>query len=286
MPLRICGTKVRRVQHLLAKLNLHDPLINETMNINQIGLSVGVSAAIRWWRTRVLVFVCGGLILALQAAHAAVPTISCAKLRLMTLTRTPGLTIIDVRPAADFGRGHIQGAANVPGSAVRTAAIAGGGPIVVYCDDGVCALTTGAARALSARGYSSVFILEGGFSQWRQLKYPVVSAALAPPVVKQRTAAEAEALIARNQVLALDVRPAAEYAAGHIHNARNLPLENLAAGMTGLPKGREILVYDRLSARSKKAALALMAAGYDVTELAGGAAAWTRKKGRAWEVAQ
>lgn len=217
---------------------------------------------------------------------AATPTIACAKLRLMTLAKTPGLTIIDVRPAGDYARGHIQGAENISGAAMQTAAIGGGGPIVVYCDEGVCALTTGAMQALNGRGYSNVSILEGGFSQWQQLKYPVVKAALAPPVVQERTAAEAEALLAGNQVLALDVRPAGEYAAGHLNGAQNLPLENISAGMAGLPKGREILVYDRLSTRSKKAALTLLGAGFDATELAGGAAAWTRKKGRAWEVSK
>jgi rhodanese-related sulfurtransferase len=220
------------------------------------------------------------------AVPAAPALVSSNKLRLMMLSKSPGLEIIDVRPSANYAAGHIQGAENIPGASLQSAPITGGGPIVVYCDEGVCGLTTGAVQTLNARGYTNVSILDGGFSQWQTLKYPIVKAPLARPVVTQRTADEAAALIAQNQVLALDVRPVTEYAAGHLHNAQNVPLETLNAGMAGLPKGREIMVYDRLSARSKKAALALMAAGYDVTELAGGVAAWTRKKGRAWEVAK
>lgn len=229
---------------------------------------------------------CVAIILLSQIGHAATPTISCARLRLITLSKSSPPTIIDVRPAPNYAAGHIQGAVNIQPSSLQSAPISGAGPVVVYCDDGVCPLTTGAAQTLNSRGFANVSILAGGFSQWQQLKYPVEKPALALPVVAQTSADQAQALIAQNQVLVLDVRPAAEYAAGHLHNAQNVPLENLAAGMAGLPKGREILVYDRLSARSKKAALALLAAGYNVSELSGGAAAWTRKKGRAWEVAK
>jgi rhodanese-related sulfurtransferase len=43
----------------------------------------------------------------------------------------------------------------------------------------------------------------------------------------------------------IDVRPAEEYAAGHIPGAVSVPLEELEARLAGLPGGREIVAYCR-----------------------------------------
>ena len=77
--------------------------------------------------------------------------------------------------------------------------------------------------------------------------------------------------------LPLDVRPAAEFSAGHLPHALNAPLEQLDAELARLPKDREILVYDRLAPRSRQAADKLTAAGFKVSELSGGIAGWTMR---------
>lgn len=46
-------------------------------------------------------------------------------------------------------------------------------------------------------------------------------------------------------IVLLDVRPAEEYAYGHIPGARNVPLSELKMRLDGLPKGREIIAYCR-----------------------------------------
>jgi ArsR family transcriptional regulator len=46
-------------------------------------------------------------------------------------------------------------------------------------------------------------------------------------------------------VTVLDVRPAEEYAAGHVPGAVSLPLESLEAGLDQLPKGKPIVAYCR-----------------------------------------
>ena len=76
--------------------------------------------------------------------------------------------------------------------------------------------------------------------------------------------------------LVLDVRPPEEFSSGHIGRAENLPLENLSKGMARLPKVKSIVVYDRLSSRSKAASEKLMQAGFKVNELAGGLASWLK----------
>lgn len=49
----------------------------------------------------------------------------------------------------------------------------------------------------------------------------------------------------RGDVTVIDVRPEAEFAAGHIAGARSLPLTELARRLKGIPKGREIVAYCR-----------------------------------------
>lgn len=49
----------------------------------------------------------------------------------------------------------------------------------------------------------------------------------------------------RGEAIVIDVRPAEEYAAGHIAGATNVPLESLSRFVKGLPKEREIVAYCR-----------------------------------------
>ena len=51
--------------------------------------------------------------------------------------------------------------------------------------------------------------------------------------------------IAAGDVVVVDVRPSAEYAAGHIAGARSIPIEQLAAGIEELPDGLEVVAYCR-----------------------------------------
>jgi rhodanese-related sulfurtransferase len=59
------------------------------------------------------------------------------------------------------------------------------------------------------------------------------------------SAHELAARIASRRAVVLDVRPAAEFAAGHIAGARSTPIDDLAASVTALPKSREIIAYCR-----------------------------------------
>jgi rhodanese-related sulfurtransferase len=49
----------------------------------------------------------------------------------------------------------------------------------------------------------------------------------------------------RREVLVLDVRPEAEFAAGHIAGARSLPVGELRRQLRSLPKGTEVVAYCR-----------------------------------------
>lgn len=63
--------------------------------------------------------------------------------------------------------------------------------------------------------------------------------------VEHVSAEELEQRVARGDVVVLDVRPAAEYAAGHIAGARSAPVNELETLAGRLPRRREIVAYCR-----------------------------------------
>jgi rhodanese-related sulfurtransferase/DNA-binding transcriptional ArsR family regulator len=56
---------------------------------------------------------------------------------------------------------------------------------------------------------------------------------------------ELAARLRRGEVLLLDVRPAAEYAAGHIAGARSAPVAELRRHLRALPAGADVVAYCR-----------------------------------------
>jgi rhodanese-related sulfurtransferase len=63
--------------------------------------------------------------------------------------------------------------------------------------------------------------------------------------VEQLSASELDQRLARGDVVVLDVRPEAEYQAGHIAGARSAPLSSLDSIVEGLPRRREVVAYCR-----------------------------------------
>jgi rhodanese-related sulfurtransferase len=63
--------------------------------------------------------------------------------------------------------------------------------------------------------------------------------------VEHVSAAELQERLARGDVVVLDVRPEAEYRAGHIPGARSVPLAELASLAPKLPRRRQIVAYCR-----------------------------------------
>jgi rhodanese-related sulfurtransferase/DNA-binding transcriptional ArsR family regulator len=59
------------------------------------------------------------------------------------------------------------------------------------------------------------------------------------------TKSELRTRIRAGDVVVLDVRPTAEYAAGHISGARSLPLADLTRRLRDLPKDTEVVAYCR-----------------------------------------
>lgn len=81
---------------------------------------------------------------------------------------------------------------------------------------------------------------------------------------------------ARGEVLVLDVRPAPEYAAGHLPHARSLPVDELKKRMAEIPKDVPVIAYCRgpFCLMAKDAVELLQRKGYRAVHLSDGVAEW------------
>lgn len=81
---------------------------------------------------------------------------------------------------------------------------------------------------------------------------------------------------ARGEIIVIDVRPAEEYAAGHLPRARSIPLAELRTRLRELPKDKPIVAYCRgpFCRMSGEAVALLRKRGYRAAKLADGVAEW------------
>ncbi|MDB5962060.1 MAG: sulfurtransferase [Massilia sp.] len=94
---------------------------------------------------------------------------------------------------------------------------------------------------------------------------------------KRASPLEVTQLINRGKPTIVDVRTPEEFAAGHLRDAKNIPLADLSTRIGELEKSkaRPVVVVCQTGARADKAVRQLSAAGFaDVVRLDGGLAAW------------
>lgn len=77
----------------------------------------------------------------------------------------------------------------------------------------------------------------------------------------------------------IDVREPKEWDAGHAPDAYLIPLGELEARLSELPRDREILVICHSGMRSERGARSLIAAGFNAVTVAGGMVAWAASGG-------
>ena len=85
---------------------------------------------------------------------------------------------LDARPAADYVRGHIAGAFNLPQDdfeahfAQVAGLLASDAPIVVYCDGADCELSHQVHARLKELGFTNARVLINGWTVWRNAGLP------------------------------------------------------------------------------------------------------------------
>lgn len=206
--------------------------------------------------------------------------IGCEDARAKQLIGEKGLVFLDVRSPAEFADGHIGKALNVPEGRLGSAQLPAEGRIVVYCSEDPCALTDNAHRSLVELGYTNAVILAGGLGRWKELGYPLVKGVprAAAPRPGRLSPQQVRARLDKGDLTVVDVRPATEYATGHLPGALGAPVEKLVASTFSAPRDRDVLVYDASPERSRAAAERLLAAGYKVFEMPGGLMGWIKRK--------
>lgn len=88
-------------------------------------------------------------------------------------SHNPNVVVVDVRDQADYRKGHIPGAINLPrGNWVAFTGLRKDKLNIVYCYNQNCHLAAAAAVDFAAHGYP-VMEMDGGFAAWRQCKLAI-----------------------------------------------------------------------------------------------------------------
>ncbi|GAA4857589.1 rhodanese-like domain-containing protein [Luteimonas vadosa] len=94
---------------------------------------------------------------------------------LTALMNRDNALVVDLRPIADYQKGHIPGSKNVQVSQFdpenKQLAAARSLPVVVVCKAGQS--STAAAKRLKKAGFERVYVLEGGIGAWHQADLPL-----------------------------------------------------------------------------------------------------------------
>lgn len=185
-----------------------------------------------------------------------------------------GHTILDVRPAAEFGAGHVPGAINI-GLGGQFASWAGSlipiGTAIVLVAESEAQAREGVMR-LARVGHENVSgYLSGGVAAWNEAGLEVVA-------VPQITVDELHDLIKNESELQiLDVRRPPEFESGHVPNAVPSPLIGLEQNVSQLnfDPQKPTAVICAGGYRSSAATSILQQHGYpNLLNVTGGTSAW------------
>ncbi len=182
-----------------------------------------------------------------------------------------GAQVLDTRESAAFAAAHLAGSINI-GLIGQYATWAGtvlsrDSPIVVVADPGT---EMESALRLGRIGFDHVAgFLAGGLAS--------ANAGTGRIMTTERVGADVAAsrLASAAPPVLLDVRTAVERTQKHIEGSTHIPLNHLADRLSEIPSQRPVLLHCAGGYRSSIAASLLQRAGFeDVSELAGGVAAW------------
>jgi hydroxyacylglutathione hydrolase len=206
------------------------------------------------------------------AVLGALPRPPLTTLDGLLAARAAGAILVDTRPTAEFARGHMAGALNIPlGRSFTTYA----GSLLPYDRDLVCLLSEPSPARVRqlvegavSIGLDRVAAVHGPdlLGAWEAAGHPVGAVPAVTP---------ADLLATGGGRLLLDVRNRSEWEAGHLPGARLLPLAELVDRLDEVPAGADVIAICQSGSRSAVAASVLRAAGHrTVANLAGGFSGW------------
>ena len=180
--------------------------------------------------------------------------------------------IVDLRNPAETAKGHLPRAINVPFEKLADSQdafdIKTSAPIVLY---GNADQPKKAVKIFKEWGFKTVALVEGGFEGWQAAGNAIDSS---PPAIE----ANWTRILGKDEVsiddflkaaeggnakqVILDVRTTDEAAEGKYASSIQIPLDEISARMSELPKDKEILVHCTTGARAEMAVTELNKAGY------------------------
>jgi hydroxyacylglutathione hydrolase len=188
-----------------------------------------------------------------------------------------GATIIDTRRADDFAVGHIPGTISIPQNSSFTTWAGWLAPydadLFLVVDERAPQTLDTIVRELAMIGLDRVagFFAGDVIDRWAAAGRPLGS-------VPQIDAGDLAESMRHRAVTLVDVRHPGEWDAGHIADARHIPLGYLTDRLEEIPKAKPIVVQCQSGSRSAIASSLLQKAGFDrVINLRGGMSDWKRK---------
>jgi rhodanese-related sulfurtransferase len=178
--------------------------------------------------------------------------------------------LIDLRPASRDTVERIPGSVSIPFDTLgrRLRDIPRKAPVIVYSDN--IQQSRAALTSLHKAGLRRVSMVNGNIQGWKQRNGKVTSGAVVTDInwkkIPARNEISAEtfsrALGGSGGVSILDVRTAAETAAGTLPGAKNIPLNDLFKRIVEIPRSTAVYVYSSSGARAEMAARLLRGKGY------------------------
>ena len=206
------------------------------------------------------------------AELAELPDPAALEARDVEALQKKGAIVLDTRPAAQYGAGHVPGSLHV-GLSGQFASWAGAllspqAPIVLVSEEKE--QVREAQTRLARVGLDNVAgYLEGGLLEWHRAGLPLAT-------TEQIGVEELDARIREGRAgRVVDVRRPGEWQAGHIASAVNVPLNTLEQHAAELPRDEPVAVLCAGGFRSSIGTSILERQGLArITNVVGGMAAW------------
>ncbi|MFQ5889568.1 MAG: rhodanese-like domain-containing protein [Gemmatimonadota bacterium] len=184
-----------------------------------------------------------------------------------------GATIVDTRPASEYAHAHVPGTINIP---LDRSFTTWAGWLVPYDRELYLIVDDRSGRVGEAVSDLCKIGLErigGLFAADAVRGWKTSGRRLGS--VPQITAEELSARMEADEVVVLDVRGHAEWAAGHLPGVRNIPVGYLTDHLSEIPSDRPVVLQCESGGRSSIGASVLRSKGLtNVANLTGGFAAW------------
>lgn len=193
-------------------------------------------------------------------AHGGIPGIGLEAVKKI-MEQGEQYMLVDSRPANKFADGSIPTAISIPDS--KFAERQGMLPadkntrLIFFCSGHTCVLSHQSAAKAKALGYTNIAIAEAGYPGWTELYGAGAAVGSAKsgepsgiyPVVDFEKAVKTGS----PAIMVVDVRGAAEFKAGSMPGAVNIPVDDLEAKLATLPQDKPVVFICTTGARSGEA---------------------------------